>query len=277
MVLLYTVFGFIGGYVSSRVYKTFGGESWKLNISLTPFLVPGIVFSMFFFLNLFLWAKGSSGAVPFTTMIIIVLMWFIISVPLSVAGSWIAFKQSPIASPVRTNQIPRQIPPSTSYLRPVPAMLLFGSFPFAAIFVELYFIMSSIWTSKVYYMFGFLFLCYGLMTIICACVTILMIYFLLCKENYHWHWRAFFTAGATAGYVFAYAMLYWMTKMKLGGLAGGVLYVGYSALISFLCFILTGKVFSIVSARHTNIALGSIGFFSSWAFVHKIYGSIKID
>ncbi|TVY57388.1 Transmembrane 9 superfamily member [Lachnellula suecica] len=261
MVLLYTVLGFIGGYVSARVYKAFGGERWKLNIAATPLLVPGIVFGTFFLLNLFLWAKESSGAVPFTTMLVIVGIWFLISVPLSFAGSWVGFRQPAIQPPVRTNQIPRQIPPSTSYMRPIPSMLLVGILPFGAIFVELYFIMSSIWFSKVYYMFGFLFLCYGLMIITCAAVTVLMVYFLLCSENYHWHWRAFMTAGASAFYVFANALIYWVTKLQLGGLAGSVLYIGYSALISFLFFILTG----------------SIGFFASWAFVQKIYGSIKID
>lgn len=92
-VLLYTILGGIGGYVSARVYKTFGGESWKRNIALTPLLIPGIVFGVFFLLNLFLWAKGSSGAVPFSTMLVIIGIWFVITVPLSIAGSWIGFKQ----------------------------------------------------------------------------------------------------------------------------------------------------------------------------------------
>jgi transmembrane 9 superfamily member 2/4 len=240
MILLYTVLGFIGGYVSARVYKSFGGERWKLNIGLTPLLVPGIVFGTFFLLDLFLWAGDSSGAVPFTTMIVIIGIWFLISVPLSFAGSWVGFRQPPFQAPVRTNQIPRQIPPSTTYMRPIPSMLLVGILPFGAIFVELYFIMSSIWFSKVYYMFGFLFLCYGLMIITCAAVTILMLYFLLCSENYHWHWRAFMTAGASAFYVFLNALIYLVTKLQLGGVAGTVLYIGYSALISFLFFILTG-------------------------------------
>jgi transmembrane 9 superfamily protein 2/4 len=285
MVLLYTVLGFIGGYVSARVYKSFSGERWKLNIALTPLLVPGIVFSTFFLLNLVLWARESSGAVPFTTMIVIVGIWFLISVPLSFAGSWVGFRQPPITPPVRTNQIPRQIPLSTTYMRPIPSMLLVGILPFGAIFVELYFIMSSIWFSKVYYMFGFLFLCYGLMILTCAAVTVLMVYFLLCSENYHWHWRAFMTAGASAGYVFANALIYWVTKLQLGGLSGSVLYIGYSALISFLFFILTGKPFPTLF-YHTPLfpksiklilSTGSIGFFASWAFVQKIYGSIKID
>jgi len=49
--------------------------------------------------------------------------------------------------------------------------------------------------------------------------------------------------------------------VQLTSLTGNVLYIGYSALIAFLCFILTG----------------SIGYFASWWFVRKIYSSIKID
>ena len=95
MILLYSIFGFIGGYVSARVYKTFGGESWKLNILMTPILIPGIVFTTFFLLNFFLIFKGgSSGKVPFTTMLVILSIWFVISVPLSFAGSWIGFKHA---------------------------------------------------------------------------------------------------------------------------------------------------------------------------------------
>ncbi|KAI2607232.1 Nonaspanin [Hypoxylon fragiforme] len=261
MIILYTLLSFVGGYVSARVYKSLNGEQWKLNIGLTPLLVPGIVFTTFFFLNLFLWANGAAGAVPFTTMLVIIGIWFIISIPLSIAGSWLGFRAAAIEPPVRTNQIPRQIPPATTYLKPIPSMLLVGILPFGAIFVELYFIMSSIWFSKIYYMFGFLFLCYGLMIITCAAVTVLMVYFLLCAENYHWQWRSFLAAGMSAGYIFVNALIYLISKLSLGGLSGTVLYIGYSALLSFLFFILTG----------------SIGFFSSWWFVQKIYKSIKID
>ena len=240
MVLLYTVLGFVGGYTSSRMYKSLQGEKWKLCIILTPLLVPGIVFSTFLLLDLFLWAKQSSGAVPFTTMLVIVLIWFIISVPLSCAGSWLGFRAPALEPPVRTNQIPRQIPPVTTYLKPAPSMLLVGLLPFGAIFVELYFIMSSIWFSKIYYMFGFLFLCYGLMIMTCAAVTVLMVYFLLCAENYNWQWRSFLAAGTTSGYIFLNAIIYWVSKLSLGGFAGSVLYIGYSLLVSFLFFILTG-------------------------------------
>jgi transmembrane 9 superfamily protein 2/4 len=240
MILLYTVLGFVGGYTSARMYKSMQGDRWKMCIILTPLLVPGIVFSIFFLLDLFLWAKESSGAVPFTTMLVIILIWFLISVPLSFAGSWLGFRAPTIEPPVRTNQIPRQIPPVTTYLKPIPSMLIVGLLPFGAIFVELYFIMSSIWFSKIYYMFGFLFLCYGLMIMTCAAVTVLLVYFLLCAENYNWQWRAFLAPGTTAFYIFLNAIIYWISKLSLGGFVGSVLYIGYSLMISFLFFILTG-------------------------------------
>ena len=241
MILLYTLFGFVGGYVSSRMYKFFHGEKWKVNFIATPVALPLFVFSVFFMLNLFVWARGASGAVPFTTMIVLVGIWFIISVPLSIAGSWLGFKRPMADPPVRTNQIPRQIPHMSGYLRPVPSLLLGGFLPFGAIFVELYFIMNSIWSNKIYYMFGFLFVCFGLMIITCAAITVLMVYFLLCAENYHWQWRAFCIAGASAGYVFVNAIIYWIKTISFSSWTGGVLYLGYSALISILFFILTGN------------------------------------
>jgi transmembrane 9 superfamily member 2/4 len=240
VLLLYTILGFVGGYVSSRAYKTFGGERWKLNIILTPILIPAIVFTTFFFLNLWVWGKGSSGAVPFFTMIAIIAIWFIISVPLSAAGSWMAFKRPAIPTPTKVNQIPRQIPPCAASLRPLPSLLMTGVIPFGAIFVEFYFIMNSLWTGKIYYMFGFLFICYALMIITTACTTILLVYFLLCAEDYRWHWRAFLGAGMTGAYVFIMALGFWMLRVSFGGLTGAVLYVGYSALVAFLVFVLTG-------------------------------------
>lgn len=119
-------------------------------------------------------------------------------------------------------------------------MFLVGILPFGAIFVELFFIMNNMWFGKVYYMFGFLFLCYGIMIITCSAVTILLVYFLLCSENYHWQWRSFVTAGASAGYVFAFSLLFWILHLSFSSFVSAVLYIGYSALTSFLFFILTG-------------------------------------
>ena len=160
----------------------------------------------------------------------------------------------------------------------MPSLLLTGVLPFCAIFVELYFIMTSLWTGKIYYMFGFLFICYGLMIITCACTTILLTYFLLCAEDYRWQWRAFAGAGMTGGYVFLNALGFWATRISFGGVTGAVLYVGYSALISFLVFVLAGRCTPSNEVRLSAYPrTGTIGFAASYAFVHRIYGSIKVD
>lgn len=286
--LLYTVFGFVGGYVSSRAYKTFGGEQWKLNMAATPALVPGIVFGTFFLMNLFVWFRGSSGAVPLSTMLAIIGIWFVISVPLSVAGSWFGFKAPALEPPTRVNQIPRQIPQVSRSLKLWPSILMTGVLPFCAIFVELYFIMTSLWTSKIYYMFGFLFICYGLMVLTSACTTVLLVYFMLCAEDYRWQLRAFIGAGMTGGYVFLNSLGFWAMKISFSSLLGLVLFTGYSALIGFLVFLLCGKLpFSLLKIAFqygvaveyvTNIVIaGTIGFFAAFAFSHRIYRSIKID
>ncbi|KAI9668355.1 MAG: hypothetical protein M1831_001109 [Alyxoria varia] len=264
MVLLYTLFGGIGGFFSSYTYKALsvaghsnGDESknpnyrWKRNMLLTPLALPSVVFGTFFLLDLFLWGKGASGAVPFTTMLVIIAIWFLISTPLSLAGSWLALRRRAPQPPVRTNQIPRQIPEPgaisagsstiTWLARPVPAVILTGIPPFVAIFFELYFIMASLWSAKIYYMFGFLFLCFGLMVVTCATVTVLAVYFLLCAENYHWQWRSFVTGGACSVYVFLHALGFWASRLSFGSLTSAVLYLGYSLLISGLVFVLTGE------------------------------------
>lgn len=54
-----------------------------------------------------------------------------------------------IEAPVRVNQIPRQVPTQPLYMKPVPAVMIGGILPFGAIFIELFFILSSLWYHRV--------------------------------------------------------------------------------------------------------------------------------
>ncbi|MEE6496750.1 hypothetical protein FKM82_002477 [Ascaphus truei] len=91
-VVLWVLLGTPAGYVSARLYKTFGGEKWKTNVLLTALLCPGIIFADFFIMNVILWAKGSSAAIPFGTLVAILAMWIGISVPLTFVGAYFGFK-----------------------------------------------------------------------------------------------------------------------------------------------------------------------------------------
>lgn len=259
--VLYVCLGTPAGFVSSRIYKSFGGEKWKSNVILTSMLCPGLVFGLFFIMNLMLWGKGSSAAVPFSTLVALLALWFGVSVPLTFVGAYFGFRKRMIEHPVRTNQIPRQIPEQTIYTQAIPGIVMGGVLPFGCIFIQLFFILNSIWSSQSYYMFGFLFLVFIILVITCSETTILLCYFHLCSEDYRWWWRSFLTSGFTAFYLFFYCVHYFMTKLNIEGFISTFLYFGYTLIMVFLFFLLTG----------------TIGFFACFWFVRKIYSVVKID
>ncbi|KZP34674.1 hypothetical protein FIBSPDRAFT_1035660 [Athelia psychrophila] len=261
MMVCWTFFGGVGGYFSSRVYASLGGIDRRKNAFLTATVLPTFIFAIVFLLNLSLLIAGSSGAVPFGTMLLIVLLWFGISAPLSAIGAYFGSKHGGIPNPVRVNQIPRQIPPTPKYLRPWAATLLSGILPFGAAFVELYFVMSSLFASRAYYAFGFLALTAGVVGLTTATVTILFTYFVLCAEEYRWHWRAFLTGGGSAFWLLAYGIFYWASRLSLDSMSSVMLYLGYLFLLALLDFLVTG----------------TIGFLASYWAVRRLYSSIRID
>uniref|UniRef100_A0A3Q1B247 Transmembrane 9 superfamily member n=1 Tax=Amphiprion ocellaris TaxID=80972 RepID=A0A3Q1B247_AMPOC len=260
-VVLWVLLGTPAGYVAARLYKSFGGEKWKTNVLLTAFLCPGVVFADFFVMNLILWGEGSSAAMPFGTLVAILALWFCISVPLTFIGAYFGFKKTGIEYPVRTNQIPRQIPEQSFYTKPFPGIIMGGILPFGCIFIQLFFILNSIWSHQMYYMFGFLFLVFIILVITCSEATILLCYFHLCAEDYHWQWRSFLTSGFTAVYFLVYAIHYFFSKLQITGLASIILYYGYTMIMVLIFFLFTG----------------TIGFFACFWFVTKIYSVVKVD
>jgi transmembrane 9 superfamily member 2/4 len=235
-------------------------------------------------LFLFFSVKKSIGAIGVPTFFTLVFLWFCVSVPLVFLGSFFGYKREVITHPVRTNLIPRQIPPQAWYLHPILTTAVGGVLPFGALSVELYFIMSALWLHQIYYIFGFLFLgnillehfmlkfsnflillyTYTVMIVLlvtCAEISILLCYFQLCNEDYRWWWRSFLTSGACSFYMMLYAVWYNLTELDMSGVIPVLLYFGYMGIVAMTCFLVTG----------------TIGFFSCFWFTHKIYASIKVD
>ncbi|XP_014676175.1 PREDICTED: transmembrane 9 superfamily member 2-like [Priapulus caudatus] len=229
--VVYVFLGSPAGYTAARIYKMFRRRKWKSNVLLTCFLCPGLMFGIFFLLNLVLWVYGSSAAVPFSTLLVLLLMWFGVSTPLSFVGAYFGYKRRTIENPVRTNQIPRQIPEQSFYTKPLPGIVMGGILPFGCIFIQLFFILNSI--------------------CVFACVF----------QDYHWWWRSFLTSGFTAVYLFVYSIHYYCTKMNVEGIVNAFLYFGYTLIMVWLFFLFTG----------------TIGFFSCFWFVRKIYSIVKVD
>ncbi|KAF5743369.1 hypothetical protein HS088_TW09G01437 [Tripterygium wilfordii] len=170
-------------------------------------------------------------------------------------------KKAAIEDPVKTNKIPRQIPEQAWYMNPAFSILIGGILPFGAVFIELFFILTSIWLNQFYYIFGFLFLVFIILLVTCAEITIVLCYFQLCSEDYLWWWRSYLTSGSSALYLFLYATFYFFTKLEITKFVSGVLYFGYMLIASYAFFVLTG----------------SIGFYACFWFTRLIYSSVKID
>lgn len=96
------------------------------------------------------------------------------------------------------------------YMHPAATCLVGGILPFGAIFIELFFILSSIWLHQFYYLFGFLALVFIILVVTCAEITIVLAYFQLCAEDYRWCAAMLLIFGCAA--VFLSGWLPWLTS-----------------------------------------------------------------
>ena len=180
-------------------------------------MFPGICFTLFLFFNVVLSSYRSTGAIPFMSLAALIALWFGISVPLVFLGAYFGYKQQPLEYPTKqANVIPRTIPEQPWYLSTMFTVLVGGILPFGACFVEFFFILSSMWMNQYYYVFGFPLLVFLILIITCAEITVVLCYFQLCSEDYHWWWRAFLTSGSTALYVFLYSAIYFSRLEVMG-------------------------------------------------------------
>ncbi|KAI1083490.1 Nonaspanin [Whalleya microplaca] len=261
---LFVFAGIFSGYFSARVYKTFDGKDFGKNALVTACLFPGLLFGLVFILNLFVWAQASSTAIPFGTLIAMVLLWLCIQVPLVYLGSWVGFVRTGAwEHPTKTASIPRQIPHQAWYIKSLQSVLFAGLVPFAVIFIELLFVFQSMWQDKsgYYYVFGFLAVVFVILMITIAEVTVVTIYIQLCSENYHWWWQSFLVGGGSAVWVFLYSVWYYFANLHISGFVSSMLFFVYSFIACCMYGLLTGTV----------------GFLTAYAFVRRIYGAIKAD
>lgn len=252
----------VGGYVSGGLYAQYGGRQWTRVLLYAASLFPVAVISTMAVLNLVAMAYRSMSAVPFFTIVVMLLLWLLVAVPLTIAGTILGRNFGGVADyPCRVNAIPRLVPEKAWFARPHVLALLGGVLPFGSIFIEMYFIFTSFWNYKFYYVYGFLLLVFAILSVVTVCVTIVVTYFLLNNEDYRWAWTSFLSGASTSVYVLAYSVYYFLLKTKMSGFFQTVFYFGYMLLF-------TGAL---------GLMCGSIGYLGCAAFVKRIYRNIKSD
>jgi transmembrane 9 superfamily member 2/4 len=264
MLSLWVLASSVNGYASARLYGAYDGVSRRKLVTMgSAFLFPGLSFSIFFSLNLAVWMSGSSGAVPFTTLLLLLFMWFGVSVPLVFTGAYIGYKRKPVEFPVRTNQIPRQIPPPPFHTPQWVYIVLAGILPFGTVFMELVFLLNAVAQSQILYVFGLVSIVFLILIVTCVEMSIVFTYLTLSNENWAWNWQAFLTSATSGGYMFAYTQYYLYTQPSFGttSLVSILLYTSYSLIMSSAFALLTGCA----------------GYYASSWFVFTIYSSVKCD
>lgn len=259
-ILLFVLLSLISGYVCAHLLKLFDKREWKWVIACGGFF-PTVTYVVFFVTNLVNYHAGATTAVPFTQFFTLFLLWIFISMPLTILGGAFAFHEGPLQVPLKVGKLAREVPAqpwfvSAPFVYVVPPLV-----PLGAAFLELKFILSSLWLNMVYYVFGFLALVGFVWTITVVLTTVIVVYYRLCSENYRWWWASFIVPAGLGVHVFAYSIYYYSTELHIDTASGTILYFAYMGLFSL----------------GYGLAAGAIGFVSAFIFVKKIYSSIKID
>jgi transmembrane 9 superfamily protein 3 len=266
------VAGFVSGAYFKRYHNTSTGNraksvstqdsTWQITLFFTVLLLPTMFFSVFSLLNLVALTYGTVNYIPFVVVVKLFLVWIFTSIPLHIMGTLAGRRNVTGSFPCRTNTIPRPIPDVVPWhgkptnLVPFAGLLCIGS-----IFIELYYIMTSLWNYKFYHVYGFLLAVYAVLVVVVSLTTIIVVYFILNSENYHWQWTAFSSGGSISLYMLLYSLYYYYFKTQMSGFLQTAFYFGYMFLISLTM----------------GVMCGTMGHSAASRFVYAIFRNVKLD
>jgi len=267
----------ISGFMSGKYFKTYyptvarsgknSGQNnlWQLTMGLTVVLLPTVTVLIGVVLNSVSLMYGTINSIPFTVILKLFFLYVFVSVPLCVVGTLMGRHSSAgtaTSFPCRVNAIPRPIPQDVPwYGKPSGLIPLAGLLSFGSIFIELYYVLTSLWNYKFYHVYGFLFGVFAILTIVVGMTSIIVVYFCLNAENYLWQWTAFGSGASTSAYVFLYGVYYYIFKLQMHGLLQFCFYFGYMALISV----------------NLGLLCGTMGHAAASRFVRAIFQNVKVD
>jgi len=262
IIFVYAATAPVSGYFGGSLYARMGGKVWIRQMLMSAFLLPTLVCGTAFLVNFIAIYYHASRAIPFGTMVAVTCICLFVILPLTLVGSVLGRNLAGSPDyPCRVNAVPRPIPEKKWFMEPWVIVALGGVLPFGSIFIEMYFIFTSFWAYKIYYVYGFMLLVFLILLTVTVCVTIVCTYFLLNAEDYRWQWTAFLSAGSTAGYVYFYSFYYFFFKTKMYGFFQTTFYFGYMGVFSL----------------GLGMLCGTIGYLGTSIFVRKIYATVKID
>lgn len=261
-VVMYAFTSVIAGFVSARVFRQLDGTNWIANVNLTTGLFAVPMFIVWALNNTVSWIYDSTQALPYTTVLVLGLLWLCVGYPLTVIGAAVGKNvSSKYSAPCRTRNVPRELPLLPFYHSTFFFSILGGFLPFSAISVELYYIFSTVWGRETYTLFYIMLIVLCLLVAVVAASSASLAYFQLNAEDYRWWWRSVFVGGSVGVFVFLYGIFFYIFRSDMSGLLQTTQYFSYLLLLCYVFF----------------LTMGSVSFFASHRFIRFIYSSIKTD
>ena len=258
--VVYCVSGLLGGYISTKFYRFYGGISWIKSACFMSLFFPGMLIGGYLIINCLLIYEKSNAAVHFGDILSLFMLWIFFTFPLILVGSFFGFKSNKINLPFEINKIPNIIPEKPWYLHYRYITFLTGLVGFATIFIELNYIMVALWRHQIYFLGAFLWVAFFLFIIVVGEMSILVVYFNLCYGDYNWWWKSFIVGGSPVIYFIMYTVIYFF-YLKLESFSAVIVYFGMMALISCMAMLICGAV----------------SVFFCLGFIYWIYSRIAYD
>ncbi|CAG9335438.1 unnamed protein product [Blepharisma stoltei] len=263
VLVIYSFLGIVGGFQSGSIYTLYQGRSSKGTLIFSALCYPVFVTVISMTLNTLAVLYSSSAAMPFVSLLEILALFIFLYLPLFVVGNTLGTnyrKKFPLSHKVNNISIPI-LKEKQWWSEPIFLCLAGGLLPFGSISVEIYFIFTSFWNYKFYYVYEFALVGFFLFALSLICVSIVVTYIILNSEDYRWHWISFLSTGSVGIYLYFYSFYYYFFKTRMSGYFQFSFYFGYTGLASFTVFLIAG----------------AIGYTGSYYFVSKIYKNIKFD
>ena len=261
LVMVYIFLSLLSGYFSARFYKMVHGLNWLRVCIITAFLFPLVFIIFISFTNFLYWVEDSTTYVQFRNFFSLISLWIIGTVPLIFLGTMIGLSQKRIQFPCDVNPVPGLLSKEGCpwYLRIRYGWFLTGFPPFFAVFVELFYIMDSMWKQDFYALSKYLLISIIILILTSSQIGILFTYLNLCKGDYRWWWKSFLTSASPGFYIIIFSIFY-LFKIK---------FKRYTSILIYLNFMI---LFSII----ISLICGAAGIYLTFLFIKKIYSKIKL-
>ena len=257
-IAFYCFMGFPGGYFATQFYKLWGGKNWFKVSLLTSLLFPGILVFGYIIINIVLTIEKSNAAVQFNDIISLFVLWIFCTLPLILMGSFFGAITKKLYVPCVINRIPNVIPNKPWYLHYKYIIFISGFIGFATIFIELKYVMGALWNHEIYILATYYWISFFLFMIVIGEISILFVFFNLCRGDYNWWWKSFIIGCSPLIYFILYS-IYYLFYMRISRLSSIVVYFGIMGLICSIVFFICG----------------SISLLFNFVFLKFIYGRIR--